>query len=113
MGLKGKKVNIVSGGETQVISEKGVSHDLDPRQVDCDRAASSAEELEDIVVSDIDIERCLKLDKGLIIEVKSQLIDFLKENLDVFAWNHEDIVGIDLNVMLHQLNIDHNHNPFR
>lgn len=53
------------------------------------------------MVSDVDAERCLKLGKGLSLEVKSQLIDFLKAILDVFAWNHEDMVGINPNVMLH------------
>ena len=100
---------MVSGGETRVISSKGVSHGLDLREVDCDQAASSADELEDIVVSDIDAERCLKLAKGISLEVKSQVIGFLKANLDVFSWNHEDMVGIDLNKMLHRLNIDSNH----
>ena len=55
----------------------------------------------------------LKLGKGLFLEVKSQLTDFLKANLDVFAWNHEDMVGIDSNVMLHRLNINPNHKPIR
>ena len=27
----------------------------------------------------------------------------------MFAWNHEDMVGIDSKVMLHRLNIDSNH----
>ena len=58
---------------------------MDPCEVDSDRVASSVDELEDIVVSDIDAERCLKLDKGFPLEVKSQLIGFLKANLDVFA----------------------------
>ena len=71
MGFKGKKVNIISGGEARVITKKGVSHDLDPREVDCDQAASSAGELEDIVISDIDVERCLKLSNGLTPKAKS------------------------------------------
>jgi len=89
----------------------GVSHDLDPSEVNYNRVASPTDKLEDIVVKDIDAERCLKLGKGLTLEVKSQLNDFLKENLDVFAWNHEDMVGIDPNVMLHRLNIDPHHKP--
>ena len=28
-------------------------------------------------------------------EEKQELIEFLKQNLDVFAWTHEDMVGID------------------
>ena len=74
IGFKGKKVHMVSRGEARVINGKGVSHNLDPREVNCDRAANPTNELEDIVVSDIDVERCLKLDKGFPLEA----------NLDVF-----------------------------
>ena len=27
-------------------------------------------------------------------EMRTRLIEFLKENLDVFAWSHEDMPGI-------------------
>ncbi|XP_052203123.1 uncharacterized protein LOC127808589 [Diospyros lotus] len=91
MGFKGNKVNIVSRGGSQGVSEKVVSHDLDPREVDCDQAVGFVGELDEVVVSSTDAEMCLKL--------------------DVFAWNHEDIVGINLDVMMHQLNIDSNHKP--
>ena len=33
------------------------------------------------------------------------LVAFLRENQDVFAWSHEDMPGIDLSVMVHQLNV--------
>ena len=45
--------------------------------------------------------------------MKSQLINFLKTNLDVFSWNHEDMVGIDPNIMLYRLNINPDHKPIR
>lgn len=35
IGLKGKKVNMVSGGEARVVNSKGLNHDLDPCEVDC------------------------------------------------------------------------------
>ena len=31
---------------------------------------------------------------------------FLKKNLDVFAWNHEDMPRIDKQVIEHSLNVD-------
>ena len=34
------------------------------------------------------------------------MIKFLKENLNVFAWSHEDMLGIDGNVIEHHLNVD-------
>ena len=33
--------------------------------------------------------------------VHRALATFLKKNQDVFTWNHEDILGIDLSVMVH------------
>ncbi|XP_024018686.1 uncharacterized protein LOC112090799 [Morus notabilis] len=41
------------------------------------------------------------------VEVES----FLKKNLDVFAWNHSDMEGIDLEVICHFLNIDPSYPP--
>ena len=39
-------------------------------------------------------------------ELKKKLVQFLKGNLDVFAWSHEDMSGIATEVIQHQLNVD-------
>ena len=39
-------------------------------------------------------------------EMKTRLVQFLKENLDVFVWSHEDMPGISLKVIEHRLNVD-------
>ena len=39
-------------------------------------------------------------------EFRQKLIEFLKANLDVFTWSHNDIVGIDPEIMCHHLNIN-------
>ena len=39
-------------------------------------------------------------------EMRTRLVQFLKENLDVFAWIHEDMPGISLKVIQHKLNVD-------
>lgn len=39
-------------------------------------------------------------------ELREQLARFLRVNLDVFAWFHDDMVGIDLDMMCHRLNIN-------
>ena len=36
---------------------------------------------------------------------KKELVDFLKGNLDVFAWNGYKALGIDLDFICHQLNV--------
>ena len=35
-----------------------------------------------------------------------RLVHFLKENLDVFAWSHEDMPGISTEIIQHKLNVD-------
>lgn len=48
----------------------------------------------------------LKIGKQLNPVIKEPLISFLKENVDIFAWSHEDMVGIDPKMMCHRLNIN-------
>jgi hypothetical protein len=45
--------------------------------------------------------------------VKEDLVAFLRCNSDVFAWSHEDMLGIDLSVIVHKLNVDPNHRPVK
>ncbi|KAL5565983.1 hypothetical protein UlMin_029147 [Ulmus minor] len=46
-------------------------------------------------------------------DVVHYLIVFLREHRDVFAWSHEDMPGIDPNVIVHHLNIDPNFKPVK
>ena len=46
-------------------------------------------------------------------EQKQELIDFLKQNLDVFAWTHEDMVGVDVAELVHRLNVRTNAQPVK
>ena len=39
-------------------------------------------------------------------QTKEEIINFLKDNLDVFAWSHEDMLGIPANIIQHHLNVD-------
>ena len=39
-------------------------------------------------------------------EMRNRLVQFLKENLDVFAWSHEDMSSIPLKVIQHKLSVD-------
>ena len=39
-------------------------------------------------------------------EMKRKLIQFLKENLDVFTWSHKDMYGISPRVIDHKLNVN-------
>ena len=38
--------------------------------------------------------------------IRQALAAFLKTNQDVFAWSHEDMLGIDPSVIVHRLNVN-------
>ena len=39
-------------------------------------------------------------------DTKKKLVQFLKENLDIFAWSHEDMPGISTEIIQHKLDMD-------
>lgn len=50
---------------------------------------------------------------SLALKVLAHLEDFLIAQSKVFAWSHEHMSGIDLEVIVHQLNMNTSHNPIR
>jgi len=46
-------------------------------------------------------------------ELKTQLVAFLWSNIDVFAWSHEDMLGIHPSIMVHKLNVDLDYRPVK
>ena len=44
-------------------------------------------------------------------EMRKRFVQFLKENLDIFAWSHEDMPGISPRVIEHKLNVDPKKKP--
>ena len=44
-------------------------------------------------------------------ETKEGIVDFLKDNLDVFAWSQEDMPGIPASIIQHRLNVDPEKKP--
>ena len=45
--------------------------------------------------------------------IKKGLIRFPRKNIDMFAWSHEDIPGIDPSVITHRLNVHPSSKPVR
>ena len=54
--------------------------------------AESTEALEDIPLDESNPERCTKVGADLEEKNKKDLVQFLKKNIDVFAWSHEDML---------------------
>ena len=71
------------------------------------------EGLVEVAIYEHEPTRVLKLGGNLIWELKEELTYFLKANLDVFAWTHEDMVRIHPDVMCHRLNISPDFKPIR
>ncbi|KAL5565579.1 hypothetical protein UlMin_028743 [Ulmus minor] len=46
-------------------------------------------------------------------QLRTDLINFLRDHRDVFAWSHEDMPGIDPKVIVHHLNIDPSFRPVK
>ena len=44
-------------------------------------------------------------------KTKERIVNFLKDNLDIFAWSHEDIPGIPASIIQHCLNVDPEKKP--
>ena len=64
------------------------------------------EALETVELVEGEANKMAKIGTTLSPEMRTRLIRFLKENLDVFAWSHEDMPGISPKVIQHKLNVD-------
>ena len=64
------------------------------------------EALETVELVEGEADKTTKIGTALSPEMRTRLIRFLKENLDVFAWSHEDMPGISLEVIQHKLKVD-------
>lgn len=69
------------------------------------------EELENFFVSSKDTSKALKINKKLCEHTKSLLKDFLTMSIDVFAWKHMNILGVDPNVAYHALKFNQKIKP--
>ena len=75
--------------------------------------AEPTEVLEDISLDEDNPERCTRFEVDLEGKTKKDLVRFLKKNIDVFAWSHEDMPGIDPSVITHRLNVCPSSKPVR
>ena len=75
--------------------------------------AEPTEALEDIPLDEDDPGKSTRIGADLDGKIKKDLIRFLRENIDVFAWSHENMSGIDLSVITHRLNVYPSSKPMR
>ena len=72
-----------------------------------DRPAEEAkcEDLEKFPVGD-DLEKFFQVWAQLPPQKKGELVEFLKRNVNVFAWNAYEALGVDSNFICHHLNVN-------
>ena len=91
-----------------------ISHtlgELDPWEREKEKRDEPVEELESIKLDDKHPERAIQIGSQLPRCLWDELIGFLREHKDVFAWSHEDMPGIDFLIIVHKLNVDPTHKP--
>ena len=72
-----------------------------------DRPAEEAkcEDLVRITIGD-DLEKFFQIKSQLPQQEKEESVEFLKHNIDVFAWNTYEAPGVDLEFICHHLNVN-------
>ena len=70
-----------------------------------------ANDLEDVELVVGDPSKTTKDGGELDPPLKEKMMEFLKKNLDIFAWTHEDMLGIDSKVIEPRLNVDPTKKP--
>nr|XP_023918429.1 uncharacterized protein LOC112029980 [Quercus suber] len=71
------------------------------------------ETLETVELAGEKANKTIKIGTTLSPEMKKELVQLLKENLDIFAWSHEDMLGISPDVIQHKLNVDPEKKPIK
>ena len=71
------------------------------------------EKLETFELVEGDPAKTTQIGTNLNPQTKKEIISFLKGNLDVFAWSHEDMLGIPTDIIQHRLNVDPEKKPIQ
>ena len=69
------------------------------------------EKLETIELVEGDPTKTTQAGTSLNLQTNKEIISFLKDNLDVFTWSREDMLGILANTIQHYLNMDPKKKP--
>ena len=87
-------------------SEGPLDDPIDPRLPEEEGTTGPIEDLVDLPVSDKEPSKVMKIGKNQHDGIREAISEFLRQNLDVFAWAHSDMEGIDPSIMSHHLNVD-------
>ena len=74
---------------------------------------NKVEALETIALVEDETTKTTRIWTMLSPEMRTRFIEFLKENLDVFTWSHEDMPGISPKIIQHKLNVNPERKPIQ
>ncbi|XP_075670048.1 uncharacterized protein LOC142639795 [Castanea sativa] len=63
------------------------------------------EKVETVELVDGELMKTTKIGTHLSAQMEKRLVQFLKSNLDIFAWSHEDMSGIATKIIQYHLNV--------
>ena len=67
--------------------------------------------LEDVYLDESNLKKLTRIETSMEEKTKQDLVQFLKKNTDVFAWSHEDMLGINPSAITHRLNVSPSYKP--
>ena len=76
-----------------------------------EKKEEKVEALKTVELVDEELTKTIRVGMTLSTKMKKKLVQFLKDNLDVFAWSHEDMLGISIKIIQHKLNVDPEKKP--
>ena len=68
------------------------------------------EDLEKVIIGD-DLERFFQVGARLPLQEKEELVELLRRNVDVFAWDTYEAPGLNPEFICHHLNVDPSATP--
>uniref|UniRef100_A0A2N9FUY8 Uncharacterized protein n=1 Tax=Fagus sylvatica TaxID=28930 RepID=A0A2N9FUY8_FAGSY len=106
--------------ETRQRRGSAISHPLGPEakhqtmKIDeGHKLVEPTEELEVIALDDGEPSKTTSIGTKMDGTIREAMISFLKSNLDVFAWTHDDMPGIDPATICHKLNVNPSIRPIK
>ncbi|KAH9681848.1 hypothetical protein KPL71_027115 [Citrus sinensis] len=113
------EVDVVAPGAPEVShshtlgSVKDVEVPLDSRVPKEEKRETPTEDVMSVSIYNNDPTKMVKIGSYLPDQYQKQLIDLLKENLDVFTWSHVVMSGIPPFTFYHKLDVNPHHKPVK
>uniref|UniRef100_A0A2N9GEB1 Integrase catalytic domain-containing protein n=1 Tax=Fagus sylvatica TaxID=28930 RepID=A0A2N9GEB1_FAGSY len=105
---KWEEIRDTPGPSCLAVNEASVPESADAAEpVAADPKISAKEELEVIdLSSDPSVHKPVSISASLSVEERMHLVELLKEYQDVFAWQYDEMPGIDPKLVAHSLNVE-------